>query len=145
MSTDDPKPRVLFVCTHNSARSQMAEALLRARCGDRLEALSAGTEPRGVHPRAVRAMAEVGIDLRGARSKGVAEALAGGDADIVVTVCDRARETCPWVPARLETLHRSFEDPSAAPESEQEQAFRRVRDEITEWIDQVAPAWARQG
>jgi arsenate reductase len=145
MATGEPKPLVLFVCTHNSARSQIAEALLRARYGDRVEARSAGTEPRGVHPGAVRAMAEVGIDLRGSRSKRVEAALADGDADVVVTVCDHARETCPWVPARRMALHRSFEDPSARPEDEQEEAFRRVRDEIAERIDRVAPGWVEAG
>lgn len=135
-------PRVLFVCTHNSARSQMAEALLLQRFGDRFEVASAGTEPRGVHPGAVRAMGEVGVDLRGARSKEIAEVLAGGEADIVVTVCDHAREACPWVPARRLSLHRSFEDPSAVATEEQEDAFRRVRDEIAAWLEEVVPTWS---
>ena len=141
MMDGDARTRVLFVCTHNSARSQMAEGLLRARLGDRFVALSAGTEPRGVHPEAVRAMAEVGIDLDDHRSKTVEQALAGGPADVVVTVCDSAREACPWVPARRLTLHRSFEDPSAAPEPERSAAFRRVRDEIAGWLQEAALEW----
>jgi arsenate reductase len=136
---------VLFVCTHNSARSQMAEGLLRARFGDRFEAASAGTEPRGVHPEAVSAMAELGIDLAAHRSKSVEQALDGATADVVITVCDHAREACPWQPARRLSLHHSFEDPSAAPEAQRAEAFRRVRDEIAAWLEATAPDWQPRG
>ncbi|GIV58046.1 MAG: ArsC family transcriptional regulator [Rhodothermaceae bacterium] len=130
------KKRVLFVCTHNSARSQMAEGLLRAMAGDRYEVMSAGTEPRGVHPLAVEAMREIGIDLSGHRSEHVDRYL-DPPADIVVTVCDSAKEACPYVPARERLIHHSFEDPSAATGTEAERlaAFRRVRDAIRDWLE----------
>lgn len=129
------KPRVLFVCTHNSARSQMAEGWLRALAGDRYEVASAGTEPRGVNPLAAKAMAEVGIDLSGHASEHVDRYL-DPPADIVATVCDSAKEACPYVPAR-KRMHQSFEDPSAAMGSEEERlvVFRRIRDEIREWLE----------
>ena len=133
-----PRTRVLVVCTHNSARSQMAEAILRHRSGDRVEALSAGTAPRGVNPLAIEVMAEVGMPLDGHRSKSVAEALDGRPVDLVITVCDDARESCPFVPSRRGTIHRAFEDPSAAPEAERLAAFRRVRDDLTKWLEAVA-------
>ncbi|NNF57221.1 MAG: arsenate reductase ArsC [Rhodothermaceae bacterium] len=127
---------VLFVCTHNSARSQMAEGLLRARYGDRYRALSAGTAPGGVNPFAVAAMRELGIDLSGHTSDHV-EAFADEALDYVVTVCDSAREACPYIPARKRNLHESFPDPSAVEGSDDEKlaAFRTVRDKIGEWID----------
>ncbi len=130
-----PLPRILFVCTHNSARSQMAEGLLRARHGDRYEAFSAGTEKTHVRPLALRAMREIGIDLGEHTSKTVAE-LGEKTFDLVVTVCDSAREACPYVPARR-TIHQSFRDPSAATGSDEERlaVYRDVRDEISSWID----------
>ncbi|ARA92662.1 low molecular weight phosphatase family protein [Rhodothermaceae bacterium RA] len=130
------KKRVLFVCTHNSARSQMAEGLLRAMAGDRYEVMSVGTEPRGVHPLAVEAMREIGIDLSGHRSEHVDRYL-DPPADIVVTVCDSAKEACPYVPARERLIHHGFEDPSAATGTEAERlaAFRRVRDAIRDWLE----------
>lgn len=138
-----PKPSVLFVCTHNSARSQMAEGWLRHLAGDRYDVKSAGTEPGGVNPLAVRVMAEVGIDLAEHRSEHVDQYL-DPPADYVVTVCDSAREACPYVPAQRSVLHQSFEDPSAAtgPEAERLALFRRVRDEIRAWLDAtfVSPA-----
>jgi arsenate reductase (thioredoxin) len=126
---------VLFVCTHNSARSQMAEGLLRDRYGDRYEALSAGTERTHVRPLAIEAMREIGIDLSGHSSKTV-EDLGDRDFDVVVTVCDSAREACPYVPARHQ-LHESFPDPSAATGSDEERlaVFRAVRDQLAAWID----------
>jgi arsenate reductase (thioredoxin) len=126
---------VLFVCTHNSARSQMAEGLLRDRYGDRYEALSAGTERTHVRPLAIEAMREIGVDLSGHTSKTV-EDLGDRDFDVVVTVCDSAREACPYVPAR-HTLHESFPDPSAATGSDEERlaVFRAVRDQLAAWID----------
>ena len=102
--------RVIFVCTGNSARSQMAEALLRQDGGDKFEVVSAGVNPRGVHPMTIEALARVGIDITGARSKPVGEFL-GQRFDYVITVCDKARATCPVFPGGSETLHWGVEDP----------------------------------
>ena len=126
---------VLFVCTHNSSRSQMAEGLLRDRYGDQYEVRSAGTEPGGVNPFAIEVMDEVGIDLSGHTSDPV-DAYVDTLHDIVVTVCDDAAENCPYIPARTENLHRSFDDPSAVTGTDEEKrvAFRRVRDELDDWI-----------
>jgi arsenate reductase len=123
--------RVLFLCTHNSARSQMAEGLLRAWGGDRFEAHSAGTEQSVVRPLAIAAMAELGIDIADHRSKRLGE-YEGQTFDVVITVCDDAREACPYFPGAREQRHWSFEDPSAATGTEEERlaVFRRVRDEI---------------
>ncbi|MGQ0794067.1 MAG: arsenate reductase ArsC [Deltaproteobacteria bacterium] len=129
------KKRVLFICTHNSARSQMAEGLLRAIFGARYESQSAGTEARGVNPYAVRAMARIGVDISWHRSKTVAE-FDGEQFDYVVTVCDHARENCPYYAGGRAHLHRDFDDPSRA-EGEDEvklAAFERARDEIEGWI-----------
>ena len=124
-------PRVLFLCTHNSARSQMAEGLLRAWAGDRFEAHSAGVEATEVRPLAIRAMDELGIDIRGQASKRL-DVYDGQAFDTAITVCDEAREACPFFPGARRQLHWSFDDPSAATgtEDEQLQVFRRVRDEI---------------
>lgn len=129
----EPKLRVLVLCTHNSARSQMAEGFLRALAGDRLEVASAGTEATRIHPLAIRAMDEVGIDVRGHASKTLDRFL-GAPWDYVVTVCDQAAERCPLFPGPARRVHWSFEDPSAAPGDEAERlgAFRRVRDQIAE-------------
>ena len=139
------KKKVLFLCTHNSARSQMAEGLLRSMFGDRYEAHSAGTLATSVDPRAVQAMREIGIDISGQRSKSSQE-FEGTIFDLAVTVCDRARQASPIcstnldlpgpAPKAREVVHRSFEDPAAATGSVEEQllAFRRVRDEIKGWI-----------
>lgn len=129
------KPSVLILCTGNSARSQMAEGLLRHDAGDRFEIFSAGTRPSRVRPEAIAAMREVGIDISGHRSKSVDE-LAGQHFDYVLTVCDNARESCPIFPAKTVAIHRSFEDPAAAEGSEEERLalFRRVRDEIREYL-----------
>jgi arsenate reductase (thioredoxin) len=131
------RARVLFLCTHNSARSQMAEGLLRALAGDRFEAHSAGTEATHVRPLAVRAMGEVGVDISGQESKTL-ERYAGEPFDYVVTVCDDANEACPFFPGARNRLHWSLEDPSQAEGSEDERltVFRRVRDEIRERIEQ---------
>lgn len=133
------KPSVLFICTHNSARSQMAEGLLRAKYGDRYAVASAGTEQTHVRPLAIRAMQDIGIDISDHTSKTIDTVTANQTFDVVVTVCDHAREACPYVPAREQNLHQSFDDPSAATGSEEEQlaVFRRVRDEIAGWIDTV--------
>ena len=129
------KPSILFICTHNSARSQMAEGLFRARYGDRFEVFSAGTERTHVRPQAIHVMDEIGIDLSGHHSKTVDD-LGDRTYDYVVTVCDAARENCPYLPARKKNLHHSFDDPSAATGSEEEklEVFRRIRDEIDQWI-----------
>lgn len=131
------KRSVLFVCTHNSARSQMAEGLLRDLFGTHYDVASAGTEPGAVHPLAVEAMREIGVDLSGHTSKSIDDATAGRSYDIVVTVCDSARESCPYLPALDRNLHHAFRDPSAAQGSREDRLriFRTVRDEIAEWID----------
>lgn len=120
-----------MICTGNRARSQMAEGWLRHLGGDRVEVDSAGTEPKGVHPLAVRVMAEVGIDISGHTPDHV-DTYLGRDYDLVVTVCDAARESCPVFPGARRLLHRGFEDPDYPWMSERELAdvFRRVRDEI---------------
>lgn len=125
------KARVLFLCTGNSARSQMAEGWLRHLAGDRFEVFSAGTHPVGLNPGSVDAMAEVGIDISSHRSKQVSEFLTQ-PFDHVITVCDRARESCPRWPGTTHLLHWSFDDPAAATDSDATrlQLFRRVRDEI---------------
>lgn len=123
--------RVLFLCAHNSARSQMAEGLLRARAGDRFEAFSAGSEATQVRPLAILAMAELGIDISGQRSKTTHE-YTGQVFDHVITVCDDAKEACPYFPGARRRLNWSFEDPAAVSGTEDERlaVFRRVRDEI---------------
>jgi arsenate reductase len=129
------KKRVLFVCTKNSCRSQMAEGWLRHLAGDQFDVFSAGTQPVGLNPLAVAVMREVGIDLSQHRSKSVTE-FAGQSFDYVVTVCDQARETCPVFPSAGATLHWSFEDPAAVqgPPEVRRTVFRRVRDEIAQAI-----------
>jgi arsenate reductase len=131
------RARVLFLCTHNSARSQMAEGLLRHLAGDRFEAHSAGTEATRVRPLAVRAMDEVGVDISGQESKTLDRYLED-QFDYVITVCDDANEACPFFPGARNRLHWSFEDPSRAEGSEQErlEVFRSVRDRIKERIEQ---------
>ncbi|HZO55124.1 MAG TPA: arsenate reductase ArsC [Bryobacteraceae bacterium] len=123
--------RILILCTGNSARSQMAEGLLRDLAGGRVEVFSAGTKPTGVRPEAIEAMSELGIDISSHRSKHVDE-FAGQPFDTVITVCDNAREACPVFPASVEMLHWSFEDPAAVEGSYEVRlaAFRRIRDQI---------------
>jgi arsenate reductase (thioredoxin) len=125
------RPRVLVLCTHNSARSQMAEGLLRALAPERFDVASAGTEATRVHPLAIRVMSELGIDLSGHSSKTLDRFLAE-PWDYVITVCDSANERCPIFPGRATRLHWSFEDPSAAVGTEDDRVavFRRVRDAI---------------
>ena len=125
------KERVLFVCTHNSARSQMAEGFLRAIAGDRFEAASAGTEQTTVNPLAIRVMAERGIDISGQTSKRY-DGLMHERWDALITVCDDANERCPFIPGVQKRLHWSFEDPSRATGSDEARlaTFRKVRDQI---------------
>jgi arsenate reductase len=126
---------VLFICTHNSARSQMAEGLVNSLYSPVLTASSAGTKPGIVHPMAIRAMAEMDIDISGNRSKGLGE-FDGQAFDFVVMVCSNAAETCPFFPGGKEQIHHSFDDPSevVGTEEEKQLAFRRSRNEINKWI-----------
>ena len=124
--------RVLILCTANSARSQMAEGVLRWLAGDRVEAFSAGTHPSIVNPLAIEVMREIGIDISGHRSKSVQEFI-GRPLDVVITVCDNAAETCPAFPGNVERIHWSFPDPAAVQGDEQKRsAFRAVRDGLIE-------------
>jgi arsenate reductase len=127
----EERRRVLFLCTHNSARSQMAEGLLRHLAGDRFEVYSAGTEATSVRPEAIAAMAELGVDISGQESETLDRYL-GEPFDYVVTVCDDANEACPVFPGAKSRLHWSFRDPSRATGSDEErlEVFRAVRDEI---------------
>ena len=140
-----PPIRVLFVCTGNSARSVMAEALLRHHGGDRFEVFSAGTEPKGVNPLTLRILAEAGIDASFARSKSVTEFL-GQPFDYVVTVCDQARQTCPVFPGVHESLHWGYEDPAAAEGTEEQRlaVFRKVFIQMSERVLQFATVTRRQ-
>lgn len=145
--------RVVFLCTHNSARSQMAEALLRHDWQERvpeLQALSAGVVARGVHPMARRALQDLGIETDSLESKTIddlRERLGGADGDagfdVVVTVCDNAREACPYLPARRTNIHRRFVDPSEGAGSDEEvlNRFIAVRDEIRSWLGTIVPEW----
>src|SRR5208337_5615510 len=123
--------RVLILCTGNSARSQMAEGLLRHDGGASFEVASAGTKPSHVRPEAIAAMHEIGIDISGHRSKSVDE-FVGQDFDYVITVCDNAKESCPVFPSATKRIHWSIEDPASVQGSQGEAltAFRRVRDEL---------------
>ena len=125
------KKTVLILCTGNSARSQMAEGLLRHDNGNRFEVASAGVEPTHVRPEAVEVMSEIGIDISAHRSKSVDE-FAGKEFDYVITVCDNANEHCPIFPGNTKRIHWSFDDPAAAEGDEKTKRaiFRRVRDEI---------------
>ena len=127
--------KVLFLCTGNSCRSQMAEGWLRHYAGDRAEVFSAGTKPAGLNPMAVAVMRESGVDISSHRSKAVDE-LAKEDFLFVITVCDAVRQECPVFPGALYQLQWSFDDPAEATGSEEEKlaVFRRVRDEIAEQV-----------
>jgi arsenate reductase len=129
------KSRVLFLCTHNSARSQMAEGLLRDLAGDRFEAFSAGTEATHVRPLAIRAMDEIGVDISGQESENL-DRYIREPFDYVITVCDDANEACTFFPGARERLHWSLEDPSKAEGSEEERlaVFRSVRDRIKDQV-----------
>ncbi len=134
--------RVLILCTGNSARSQMAEGLLRHDAGDRFQVESAGVKPSIVRSEAIAAMRELGIDISGHRSKSVQE-FDGQKFDYVITVCDSARESCPVFFGATTRLHHSFDDPAALSGSEEERLalFRRVRDELREYLCEFVLSW----
>jgi arsenate reductase (thioredoxin) len=136
------KKRVLILCTGNSARSQMAEGLLRHEAGDRFEVESAGTQASFVRREAIAVMRELGIDISGHRSKNVDE-FAGQPFDYVITVCDNARETCPVFFGKAEKLHHNFEDPVASTGADEERltVFRRVRDELRAYLREFSKAF----
>ena len=130
------KKKVLILCTGNSARSQMAEGLLKHITQNRYEIYSAGTKPSTVRPEAINVMAEIGIDISGNRSKSVEE-FVNEEIDYVLTVCDNARENCPYFPAKTKVIHHTFEDPAEAQGSEEARrnAFRKIRDEIKNYFE----------
>ena len=132
------KKKVLFICSHNSARSQMAEGYMRARYGDRYEAFSGGTEVTRVNPVAIEVMKEIGIDISSHHSKLIDE-FYHKPIDIVVTVCDSAKAVCPFFPGKHEDIHYSFPDPSGLIGTDEEirAGFRLIRDNITIWIDET--------
>ncbi len=127
---------ILFICSHNSARSQMAEGLVNALYADKFAASSGGVEATRVHPAAVKAMAEIGIDISGHRSKSIDEFM-DRRFDVVVTVCDDAARDCPFFPGGKQYIHRAFADPAACRGTDEDvlACFRRSRDEIREWIE----------
>jgi arsenate reductase len=129
------KKKVLFICAHNSARSQMAEAFLNALPGVRHEASSGGTEPGTVNPYVVTVMKEIGFDLSSNRAKSIDE-FAGRKFDLVVTLCSQDQEACPFFPGAAEYEHREFDDPAACAGTEEEilSCVRRIRDEVREWV-----------
>jgi arsenate reductase len=131
------KPKVLFLCTGNSARSQMAEGYLRSVAGERFDVMSAGIEPKGLNPFAVQAMREAGVAISGQRSKDVTEFL-GTPVQYVVTVCSNAREKCPVFPATVKFMHWDLDDPAEVHGTDETKlaAFRKVRDEIFAHIEQ---------
>ncbi len=134
---DENKKKVLFLCTHNSARSQMAEGILRSLHGDKFEVFSAGTEPSRVNPYAIRVMNELGIDISGHKSKST-NCFEETKMDYVVTVCDNAKESCPVFPGAESMIHKGFRDPSQFRGKDEEilSGFRDIRDEIKSWIDE---------
>ena len=141
--------KILFLCTGNACRSQMAEGWARHLKGDDLEPYSAGVQPHGLDPRAVRVMAESGVDISGHRSKHVREVM-DIPFDYVVTVCDNARESCPLFPGRAKIAHVGFEDPprlarEAKSEEEALAPYRRVRDEIRRFVESLPEALERDG
>ena len=140
--TGDKKPRILILCTHNSNRSQMAEGILRALGGDRLEAYSAGTDSRDVSPNAIKVMKEIGIDISSHHSKHVNE-FVGQKFDYVITVCDEAAQGCPFFPGQTTRLHWPFEDPSKFTGTDEQvlARFRKVRDlirsKVSQWLGEL--------
>lgn len=139
------KLRILFLCTGNSCRSQMAEGWTRSLKGDRIEAYSAGIEAHGLNPKAVQVMAEAGVDISSHLSKTTAD-LNGREFDYVITVCSDADENCPFFPAKTRIVHRVFDDPprlaaGAASEEEALDTYRRVRDEIRAYVETLPEAF----
>jgi arsenate reductase len=132
------KKKVLFICTHNSARSQMAEGLLNGLYGDQFEAFSAGTHPSSVNPYAIKVMKEIGIDISKHYSKSIEE-FRGIKFDYIVTVCDNAKEACPFFPDGKKYIHKGFQDPSQSRGTKEYMlsAFRQTRCEIKDWIDEI--------
>jgi len=133
------KLKILFLCTGNSCRSQMAEAWTRLLKGDRFDAYSAGVQPKPIDPRAIKAMAEAGIDISKQKSKDV-DVFGKMEFDYVITLCDNARESCPYFPAKTKLIHQGFEDPpkfaeEAKNEEEAMAHYRRVRDEIRAFVE----------
>lgn len=133
---NNEKKNILVLCTGNSARSQMAEGLLKNAVGDRFNVHSAGTHPSIVRPEAIKVLAEIGIDISRNRSKSVNE-FAGKPIEYVLTVCDNARENCPYFPAAISLTHHAFDDPAVVSGDEETRlaAFRRVRDEIRNYVE----------
>jgi arsenate reductase (thioredoxin) len=129
---------LLFICVHNSARSQMAEGLVNALYGDRFEAVSGGTTATRVHPAAIKAMAEIGIDISGHTSKSI-DVFEGRRFDAVVMVCDDKQTDCPFFPGGKEQIHHAFDDPAACTGTDEEvlACFRKCRDEIRAWIEEM--------
>ena len=132
------KKKILFICTHNSCRSQMAEGLFRNLYGDYYDVYSAGAEPSVINPFAIKAMKEIGIDITGQYSKSINEFL-NYQFDYVVTVCDSAKSTCPFFPNGKHYMHKSFKDPSQVFGSRKEkmEAFCNTRDRIEQWLKQL--------
>jgi len=134
LTNTDHRLKVLFICTHNSARSQMAEGILNSLYEDLFEAFSAGSEPTEVNPLAITVLSEIGIDISHSRSKHVNEFL-GREIDYVVTLCNDVKENCPFFPGAKEYIHQRFDDPADGSFSGSALvAFRRVRDELRDWI-----------
>ncbi len=130
------KKQVIFICTQNAGRSQMAEGYLKTRYGDRYEVFSAGTHPTAVSRKAIAVMQEIGVDISGNRSKSIAE-FAGKPMDLAVMLCDNASAVCPVFPGAAKTLHKSFPDPGRLSGTAEDimQGVRQIRDQITSWID----------
>jgi arsenate reductase len=146
MCSNKGKIKVLFVCTGNSCRSQMAEGWARHLKGDIIDAYSAGLMPAPVHPRAVKVMEEAGVDISKQKSKHICD-LIGTDFDYVITVCDYAKQQCPMIRSNARVLHRGFEDPSFLEGTEDEimAAFRKTRDEIKEFVIDFANTLSQLG
>jgi arsenate reductase len=140
------KKTILFICVHNSARSQIAEGLTNALYGDRFAAVSGGTMATRVHPGAIKAMAEIGIDISGHHSKSI-DVFEGRRFDHVVMVCDDKQSDCPFFPGGKDYIHHAFDDPAACTGTEEEvlACFRRCRDEIRAWIEEALVQGKREG
>jgi arsenate reductase len=147
--TKKDKIRILYLCTGNSCRSQMAEAFTRHLKGDQIEALSAGVAPKGIDPRAIKAMSEAGIDISRQGSKSVDQVI-NRQFDYVVTLCDNAQKTCPSFPGTTKVIHVGFDDPPklAATARDEEEAmvhYRRVRDEIKAFVERLPESLLAEG